>query len=201
MTSAKLEVERIDARRIGLLSDTHFMALDGSDVPQALLDAFRGVDLILHLGHISSSAALDRLESVAPVLAVQTELDDQLLGERLAGEQARGRTKGHTRVIAAGGLRIGAAHDLQIPLEEEHLVFPETSLGEILRAKFGGPVDVVAFAATHIDIAAYRQGVLLVNPGSPNLPAGHREGGPGTVAMLDVHDGTAHVSFVEVAKS
>ena len=98
-----------DARRIALLSDTHFMAADGGDVPQPLLDALVGIDLIIHLGHISSSGALDRLETVAPTLAVQTELDDKLMGEGLAGELDRGRTRGYTRVLEAGAVRNGIA--------------------------------------------------------------------------------------------
>ncbi len=97
----------VNARRIGLLSDTHFSAEDGSDVPQVLLDALRGCDLIVHLGHISSAASLDKLASVAPVRAVQTELDDQIMGDHLAGEISSGRTNGYTRVLHVGDITIG----------------------------------------------------------------------------------------------
>lgn len=206
MSGKPTEVEAGDAQRIGLLSDTHFMAPDGSDVPQVLLDALGGVDLIVHLGHISTPAALDRLESVAPVLGVQTELDDQLFGDALAGEVERGRVAGYTRIIEAGGLHIGAVHDfgargVEVPLvHDDHLQFPDAPMDEILRSKFGQPVDVVAFAATHIEMVVFRQGVLLVNPGSPNLPGGRRKGGLGTIAILEVAGGAARVQLVDLAR-
>lgn len=69
----------------------------------------------------------------------------------------------------------------------------------MLEEKFGGPVDVVAYANTHVDRVSSLQGVLLVNPGSPNLPAGQRKGGPGTVAVLDVADGLATVEIIDLA--
>jgi putative phosphoesterase len=198
---------RTDAQRIALISDTHFMAEDGSDVPQVLLDTLAGVELILHLGHISSAAGLNRLESVAPVIAVQTELDDKLMGEHLAAEVSGGRTAGYTRILEAGGLRIGLVHDfsargVEVPLFEENerqrLAFPAASTAEILTSKFGTPVDIVAFAATHQPMVLHRQGVLLVNPGSPNLPSGRRKGGLGTIAILTVRDGVAEVEIVEL---
>lgn len=205
MTSMATPVDVVSARRIGFLSDTHFMAPDGSDVPEALLQALVGVDLIVHLGHVSNSAALDRLESVAPVLAVRTELDDKLFGEQLDTEIERGRMSARMRIIEAGGVRIGAVHDFSargvaVPLVDGmRLEFPETSMEEIVRSKFGAPLDVVAFAATHIDMVLHRQGVLLVNPGSPNLPGGARKGGLGTVVILDVRDGVAGVELVDLA--
>jgi putative phosphoesterase len=196
----------VKAKRIGLISDTHFMKPGGRDVPARLLKALEGMDLIVHLGHISSVASLDRLEHVAPVLAVQTPLDDRLMGDALTDELRRRRTAGHTRVIEAGGIRIGAVHNLSAGapkisvLDNERLKFPSKPLKELLRAKFGVPVDVVAFANTHVEIVAYREGVLFVNPGSPNLPGGAREGRPGTIAVLEVERGTAHVAIVDLAR-
>jgi putative phosphoesterase len=204
------EAIRIDARRIALLSDTHFMAGDGGDVPQSLLDMLDGVDLILHLGHVSSPGALDRLETVAPVLAVQTELDDQLMGERLAGETDSGRTRGYTRVIESEGVRIGLVHDfsahgIETPLIEgnagRQLAFPDVPMEDILSSRFGSPVHVVACAATHDPFVLYRDGVLLVNPGSPNLPDGRRKGGPGAFALLTIDRGTVAVEVIDVDPS
>ncbi|MGB2694877.1 MAG: metallophosphoesterase family protein [Dehalococcoidia bacterium] len=206
MASKNPAVEKVRARRIALISDTHFMKPDGSDVPRALLKALDGVDLILHLGHISSAASMDLLASVAPVLAVQTPLDDQQLGDALDAEQASGRTNGYTRVIEAGGVRIGALHNIAsvspkvVVVDNQRLKFPKASMSEVLRARFGQAVDVVAFANTHVEIVAQREGVLFVNPGSPNLPGGAREGGPGTIAVLDVRGGTMHVEVIEVPK-
>jgi putative phosphoesterase len=205
MSVAATPRDVVQARRIGFLSDTHFMDGAGADVPRPLFAALTGVELIVHLGHISSPGALDRLETLAPVLAVSTDLDDKLFGERMASERQRGRVAGRTCVIEAGGLRIGAVHDLvaRVPGmslgDDSRLVFPDAPLAEALAAVFGGPVDVVAFAATHVEQVLSKQGVLFVNPGSPNLPAGRRKDGPGTVCILDGDRGAAAVEIVEVA--
>src|SRR5262245_54790380 len=111
MTASPAQTVRVDAQRIGFLSDTHTTAADGGDLPAQLLDAFADVDLIVHLGHIQSPGTLDRLEQVAPVLAVQTALDDKLFGEAMAAERQSGRTSGTTRILEAGGLRIGLVHN------------------------------------------------------------------------------------------
>jgi len=204
-TGGATGVPRVDARRIGFLSDTHTQAADGSDLPAELLTAFEGVDLIVHLGHVGHPGALDRLEAIAPVLAVQTPLDDKLFGDRLADEAARGRTAGRTRVIEAGGLRIGLVHDfntggVEVPLvDSRHLAFPDAPMTEILISKFGMPVDVVACANTHIEMVVYRQGVLVINPGSPNLPGGRRKGGLGTAAILVVESGAAELEIIDLA--
>ncbi len=204
-TGGATRVMRVSARRIGFLSDTHTQAADGNDLPAELLDAFQGVDLIVHLGHVGHPGALDRLETVAPVLAVQTPLDDMLFGDRLADEVARGRTAGRTRVIEAGGLRIGLVHDFNtggvaVPLVDgQHLAFPDTPMAEILVSKFGMTVEVVACANTHVEMVVYRQGVLLVNPGSPNLPGGRRKGGLGTAAVLAVENGAAELEIIDLA--
>jgi putative phosphoesterase len=195
----------VNARRIGLISDTHFSAPDGSDVPDSVLDALRGVDLVVHLGHISNPLALDRLEAVAPVLAVSTDLDDRLLGAPMAAEVSGGRVAHRTNVIEAGGLRVGMVHDLAArepsigPADGDGLDFPDGQLDPVLRAIFGGPVDVVAYAATHVPRVLYRQGVLFVNPGSPNLHDRRPKGAPGTLVILDLHDGTAGVEVVDLA--
>jgi uncharacterized protein len=208
MTAANQDSEMVstDARRIALLSDTHFMAGDGGDVPQSLLDALAGSDLIVHLGHVSSPGALDRIETVAPVLAVQTELDDKLMGERLAGETDSGRTRGYTRVIEANGTRIGLVHDfsahgVEAPLIEvdgaRRLAFPDVPMAEILSSRFGSPVQVVACAATHDPFVLFREGVLFVNPGSPNLPDGRQKGGLGALALLTLDHGTVAVEVID----
>jgi predicted phosphodiesterase len=74
----------------------------------------------------------------------------------------------------------------------------DVSLDDLMREKFGGPVDVIAHANTHIDQVCSYQGTLLINPGSPNLPAGARKGGLGTVALLDLQNGLATVEIVDL---
>jgi putative phosphoesterase len=172
----RVPVDHVAARTIGLVADTHSSKRDGSDLPAAVLDALRGVDLILHLGDMGAVGALDRLAQVAPVLATR--------GGHAVGEDPR--IAARARVVVAGGRRVGALFDLSAAgvgfAVTKSIAFPPGDAAPALARLFGAAVDVVAFAATHTPFLVRHQGVLYVNPGSPNLPAA----GPGTVAVLDL---------------
>jgi putative phosphoesterase len=178
------------AARIGLLADTHCHGPHASDLPAAVLECFRGVDLIVHLGDMGGGAVLDRLQTVAPVLATRG-MDDPPDDPRIAPS---------TRVIEVGGLAIGALFDLGrsgiAVMNEGRPTFAEASLDEVLRAAFGRPVDVVAFGGTHQELVAHREGVLFVNPGSPTLPA-HADGRK-TVAVLEIRERVATVEITRL---
>ena len=170
--------------RIGLISDTH-SAGSGRDLPDRVLEALRGVDLILHCGDLECLGVLDYLETVAPVLAVRGYEDPREPGDRLADA---------TRVVRAGGVSIGMIHDIQWPGpriattgDGTGLVLPEGEASKTLARKFGQPVDVVLFGDTHEELICHWDGVLMVNPGSPTYPGRqHPRGSLGTVALLDL---------------
>lgn len=172
---------------IGLISDTH-SAGSGWDLPAAVLDALAGSALILHCGDLECIGVLDCLEQAAPVLAVRGYEDPREPGGRLADT---------TRIVSAGGVRIGMVHDIQWPPpgiattpDGTGLAYPDAGLPELLARKFGGPVDVAAFGDTHEELAEWREGILLLNPGSPTYPGRrHRPGALGTVALLEVDGG------------
>src|SRR3954468_6609214 len=67
---------------VGLISDTHGL------LRPEVLDAFAGVDAILHAGDVGGATVLDRLGTIAPVDAVFGNVDDvhdpALTGTRLA---------------------------------------------------------------------------------------------------------------------
>ena len=181
--------------RIGLISDTH-CAGSGWDLPSQVLQAFKGVDLILHCGDLECLGVLDCLETVAPVLAVRGYEDPVEDGDRLASP---------TRVVAAAGINIGMIHDIQWPgpkiatsSDGSGLVLPASEGKELLRRKFGQPVDVVLFGDTHHQLVSELDGVLLVNPGSPTYPARRISGILGTIGFLDIQDGRATASLVDL---
>ncbi|TME87713.1 MAG: hypothetical protein E6I44_08370 [Chloroflexi bacterium] len=212
-------VTRVRATRIGFLSDDHNTRDDGSDLPAEVLEAFRGAgcDLIVHLGHMGvrddtlGRGVLDRLSAVAPVLAVRDYSGKKAGGTYVTPADGE-RVAGLARVIEAGGFRVGAIHNLEkepgpaVSAPAAGLpVFEGIDTKAVLREKFGGPVDIVAFASTHREAAILKDGVLFVNPGSPTYPKGRaaRVAGQralGTVGVLDLSGGAAAFEVIHLAE-
>jgi predicted phosphodiesterase len=205
---------KVAARRIGVIADDHNAAADGSTLPAEVLDAFAGVDLILHLGHMGvreqlGRGVLDRLEGVAPVLAIRDYTANEA-GEMFVTPADGDRVAGLTRVVDAEGTRIGAVHNLSQP-PGPAITTPPGGLPELagvdvakaLDEKFGGPVDVVAFGSSHRPAVAFADGVLFVNPGSPTYGKGPgRIPGQtplGTVGILDLDGKTATFELIELS--
>ena len=195
MATAALMTRLGDPARIGLLADTHCHEPGASDLPDSVVQAFQGVDLVVHLGDMGHAAILARLAAVADVVATRGR-DDPPEDHRIAPS---------TRVIEAGGLVVGAVFDLAAvdlaSVDGDRLDFRDGFSSELLCEAFGRRVDVVAFGATHRDVVALYRGVLLVNPGSPTLPARPRAGTSGTAAVLDLRGGVATVEIVAVCES
>ena len=191
---------------VGVLSDTH-VGGDIPNLPSAVLRAFQGTDLILHCGDLDTTTqVLDDLETVAPVKAVRGYPDPREEGDRLAES---------VRVVEVEGIRIGMIHDINWPgppVEFVHgrnfpflhrLEFPPGQpIQNLLKTKFGQPVEVVAFGDSHEEYIAWYQGVLFVNPGSATLPGiRHKRGEPGTVALLDIRNGVVTPQIVKLASA
>lgn len=170
-------------QRVGVIADNHSRTADGSDLPQSVLDAFSGVDLIVHCGDAGSWGTLDRLSTVAPVVAV-------LGGHNGSGDDPR--VQGDRRVIDVAGRRVGIVHDLV----EKH-VMSETNprfqcatgdLSAAMLAFFGEKVDVILYAGTHVPRIGHAAGIFWVNGGSPTLPVDRPKGSLGTVAISEFED-------------
>jgi predicted phosphodiesterase len=213
-TELRAAVTSVTARRIGVIGDDHNAQEDGADLPAEVLTAFEGVDLILHLGHMGvretlARGVLDLLGGVAPVLAVRDFSTDDA-GNPYVTPADGSRVAGLARVVEAGGLRIGAVHNLGKPPGPKIVTppggLPElagVAVPEVAAEKFGGPVDVIAYAGSHRAAALLAGGVLFVNPGSPAYPKGPgRIAGQralGTVGVLDVADGVATFEILELS--
>jgi hypothetical protein len=145
-----------------------------------VLDAFAGVDLIVHCGDAGSWGTLDQLATVAPVVAV-------LGGHNGSGPDAR--VSGDRRVIDFAGRRVGITHDL---VERKVMIqtnpeFTSASgdLAAAMAAFFGEKVDVILYAGTHVARIGAGAGSLWVNGGSPTLPTDRPRGSLGTVAIVE----------------
>jgi putative phosphoesterase len=141
--------------RIGVVSDTH-----GYFDPQ-LPARLQGVDEILHAGDVGSEAVLDQLRAIAPVHAVQGNVDPAALG--LAPTLTR----------RLGGIQIHMLHELPKP----HSAIRDWTQAAPLEGKsaehchrflacFPEECRVVIFGHSHEPCAQILDGKLFFNPGS-----------------------------------
>lgn len=169
--------------RIGVISDTHMPPYDDL-VCTSVEEAFAGVDAILHAGDLVTLSVLDWLETIAPVTAARGNNDTYLPDDpRLAD----------THLLDLDGARVGMTHVLPVRRAAEPPTVPD-----LARQCGLDPVpDVWVFGDSHREIVEWRDGVLLVNPGSPTSP--HlRVDLPGTVVILTVTDGHPEAEVVRL---
>jgi uncharacterized protein len=130
-------------RKIGVISDTHIPEF--KQLPQAIWEYFAGVELIIHAGDLSLLSVLNELETLAPVVAVQGNVERDEVVEALPIK----------REILVGGVRIGIVHILGDAHNRERLA----------RQEFPN-ARVVVFGHSHIPWNEDIGGQLLFNPGS-----------------------------------
>ena len=117
---------------LALVSDTHGLLRD------SVMDALQDVDLIIHAGDIGNRSLLQRLEAIAPVIAVRGNVDNELLYLPLA------------EVVTVNGHLVYVLHDL--------------SLLDIDPVTAG--FAMVVSGHSHQPRINRQRGVLYVNPGS-----------------------------------
>lgn len=164
--------------RIGLISDTHMPPWNVAMADQ-IAETFAGVDLILHAGDIISSAVLDWLETIAPVLAAKGNNDAHLYAD------ARVRP---LQTLTHMGVSVAVLHVYEPWNRDPH---------DMMRERYGmeQSPDVLVVGDTHFECIERRNGVLMVNPGSPTTP--HlRTDLPGTVAILHLDATGAEAEIV-----
>jgi uncharacterized protein len=144
--------------RVGLIADTHGL------LRPEVVDAFAGVEHILHAGDVGSVDVLDGLIAIAPVTAVSGNVDGPELRARLP-EVAR---------VALGGARVVVVHGDQLGSPT-----PERVVAAYTEA------DLVVFGHSHRPLIRPVGDVLAVNPGS----AGRRRfSNPVSIALADLGD-------------
>ena len=87
-------------RKIGVISDTHIPHF--KKIPEAVWEHFAGVELIIHAGDLSILQVIHELETIAPVVAVQGNIETEEVVLALPIK----------REILVGGCRIGIVHIL-----------------------------------------------------------------------------------------
>lgn len=149
--------------RIGVISDTHGLLRDEA------LTALAGSDLIIHAGDVGRPEILDRLRTLAPVVAVRGNID--------TGAWASGLPE--TARVEAGAVRIYVLHDVhELDLDPAAAAF-----------------DIVISGHSHRPFQTERGGVVYLNPGSAG-PRRFRL--PVTVARIDVGTEPMRVEIVDL---
>ncbi len=128
---------------IGVISDTHIPQF--KKLPDGMWEYFANVELIIHAGDLSTLSVINELETIAPVVAVQGNVEhDEVI-----------RALPIKREIVVGHFRIGIVHILGDSYTRE----------KIARQEFPN-ASVVIYGHSHIPWNEDRNGLLLYNPAS-----------------------------------
>ena len=164
-----------DNMLIGLIADTHVN--DRADqLPELVLETFKDVDLIIHAGDLTSIEVLDKLKKIAPVTAIQGNMDG-VYGLKLP----------KTEIISFNDIKIGVSHGEVYPRgDEQQLYYLALELG----------VDVLITGHSHQSSIKKIKGKILLNPGSPTVPVLSDP----TVMLLDINNEEINVEVVKLGR-
>ncbi len=158
---------------IGLISDTHIPDR-ARIIPENVLTSFKDVDLIIHAGDLTTTRVIDELEEIAPVIAIQGNMD-RVAGLRLP----------NAKVIEAEGVKIGVVHGE---------VYPRGDTQQLLYLARQLDVNILVSGHSHQPKIEQVEDVLLLNPGSPIVPRLADR----TVMLLEINDKNVDVEIIKI---
>jgi len=134
--------------KIGVISDTHIPER-ALDIPQEILDGFKGADLIIHAGDICDLKVLDKLrQACVDVKAVWGNMDPDSVRDKLPQKE----------IITVGNYKIGIMHGFG---------HPDSLLRLMIEEFKDSGAQVVIFGHSHRPLNEHKDGVIYFNPGSP----------------------------------
>lgn len=158
--------------KIGVIADTH-IPRQSKELPKVIFERFKGADLILHAGDLTTSTVLDELRQITPnVEAVIGNMDDQTVALPIK------------RLIDAGGLKIGLIHGWGAPMGMRSRIWNEF--------KDDAP-NIIIFGHTHQPEKTTMHNVLFLNPGSPT---DKMFTSVNSIALLNIEDGKADAQII-----
>ncbi len=162
--------------RVVVLADTHIRDAGSTALPEAVWEAVRAADAVLHAGDVVGEKFLNELRQVAPVHAVLGNNDTALT-----------RILPETLTVELGGVRIAMIHDSG----------PRVGRERRLRKRFPD-ARVVVFGHSHIPWNALGvDGQVLFNPGSPTQ---RRRQPQRTFGLLELDRGQVRSELVAVRR-
>jgi len=174
-------------------------------MPDQIIKAFQGVDLILHAGGIQTADVLDWLERIAPVKAVgrleggQAEQPQPFLNE--LADDPRVST---VDIMDLEGHRVGMVNELFLPRVRDEIMpnviegegLPKGLVSQMVEEQFESQVDIVVFGRTLYALIEEHEGILFVNPGSPTLPKNLNR--LGNVAVMELTPGRREAHIIDL---
>ena len=136
--------------------------------------SFKDVDLIIHAGDLTTTRVIDELEEIAPVIAIQGNMD------RVAGLKLP-----NAKVIEAEGVKIGVVHGE---------VYPRGDTQQLLYLARQLDVKILVSGHSHQPKIEQVEDVLLLNPGSPIVPRLADR----TVMLLEINDNNVDVEIIKI---
>jgi putative phosphoesterase len=149
------------------------------EIPDQVITAFQGVDLILHAGDVQVPRALDWLERIAPVICARGNNDGFMDDPRMKPVQ----------LLHLEGLTVAVIHTF---------TYPKLALDYYYANHFKEKVDVVVYGDSHMERVDWEDGLLMVNPGSPTSPGPNMPVALGSVAILEINEGKAEARIVQI---
>jgi putative phosphoesterase len=131
---------------VGLISDTH-VPKRARCIPERVFEIFQNIDFIIHAGDLVELTVVDELEQIAPVLAVQGNMDSI----DISGVFPK------LNQLKVFDWKIGVMHNPDI-------LSGFDKMREITR-QYGFKVFV--YGHTHTANINWEDGILYINPGSP----------------------------------
>jgi putative phosphoesterase len=150
-------------RIVGLISDTH-IPIKARCIPNKVFQVFEKADFIIHAGDLVELNVIDDLEQLAPVLAVQGNMD---------GPQVRGALP-KLNSLKVSDWKIGVMHD-------PGAMF---GMGKMREVAMQNGFNVLVYGHTHNSSIKWEGRTLYVNPGSPTTPMSFL--GKPSVALLKI---------------
>jgi putative phosphoesterase len=179
--------------RVGVISDTHIPGVLPA-LPPRVREVFADVDIIIHLGDITTLDTLHELEDITITIAISGHEDPLSVQQYLPRK---------THVQVGETRRIGMIHGDTGPRRfldrlVDWLLGSAPKNEDILPHVYRSfrddepKVDVIAFGHSHIPYNRVHAGVLYFNPGSI-IPTKKR---PGTIGLLEIDEQKIHGQIV-----
>jgi putative phosphoesterase len=163
-------------KTIGVISDTHIPTRQ-TKLPEEVLFAFKGVDLILHAGDFESLTVADTLEEIAPLEAVSGNMCWREVMEKFPQQLT----------LNVEGLSIGLTHGSGGPYGYN---------SRVIQLFAENKPDIIVSGHTHMPNAEIVNGILLLNPGSPLDKRFAKEN---SVLILQIENSSYKYNFISIS--